>query len=357
MPKKRFIDKKNSVTFHLVHRSQKDPLIHDNQAPSRVLVPVIYNTKKKASNGLNINEKSQEDNSPKKYNDKPLKDKKTVENLRENIGESILYGISYNDTEYDYMQHLREIGKSPGGILFEKSTDKKPSIIDEFPKEVFPSDIEQKRSYQDQQSIPDDISGFQPDMDIRLREVLEALEDERYLSSDEEGDLDELIKSGKVDNSSVIENSDTDWDSDDTNISKEISSQDSNIYDNDSIFRECLKNKKKFRKPLSKATYYSITSSILPRSEALVLLDDRFEKIKKEYDDDVEVDNDDTNDKESKGDLERMDFESIMDNFLNDYEITGKKIVPKIYSKEFNIKHSKPITELDEIRQQLRTKI
>lgn len=43
MPKgktKKFIDKKNSVTFHLVHRSQRDPLIADETAPQRVLVPI-----------------------------------------------------------------------------------------------------------------------------------------------------------------------------------------------------------------------------------------------------------------------------------------------------------------------------
>lgn len=36
--KRRFIDKKNAVTFHLVHRSQKDPLITDESAPQHVLL-------------------------------------------------------------------------------------------------------------------------------------------------------------------------------------------------------------------------------------------------------------------------------------------------------------------------------
>lgn len=36
--KKRFIDKKNAVTFHLVHRSQQDPLVADETAPQHVLV-------------------------------------------------------------------------------------------------------------------------------------------------------------------------------------------------------------------------------------------------------------------------------------------------------------------------------
>lgn len=36
--KRKFIDKKNAVTFHLVHRSQKDPLITDENAPQHVLL-------------------------------------------------------------------------------------------------------------------------------------------------------------------------------------------------------------------------------------------------------------------------------------------------------------------------------
>ncbi|KAJ6647158.1 Protein LTV1 like, partial [Pseudolycoriella hygida] len=36
--KKKFIDKKNAITFHLVHRSQHDPLITDETAPQHVLV-------------------------------------------------------------------------------------------------------------------------------------------------------------------------------------------------------------------------------------------------------------------------------------------------------------------------------
>lgn len=37
--KKPFIDKKNAVSFHLVHRSQKDPLAADEKAPQHVLLP------------------------------------------------------------------------------------------------------------------------------------------------------------------------------------------------------------------------------------------------------------------------------------------------------------------------------
>ena len=38
--KTKFIDKKSSVTFHLVHRSQRDPLQADDEAPQHVLMPL-----------------------------------------------------------------------------------------------------------------------------------------------------------------------------------------------------------------------------------------------------------------------------------------------------------------------------
>jgi protein LTV1 len=41
MGKKPFIDKKAAKHFHVVHRSQKDPLINDSEAPDRVLQEVL----------------------------------------------------------------------------------------------------------------------------------------------------------------------------------------------------------------------------------------------------------------------------------------------------------------------------
>lgn len=35
---KKFIDKKKATTFHVVHRSQRDPLAADEKAPQHVLV-------------------------------------------------------------------------------------------------------------------------------------------------------------------------------------------------------------------------------------------------------------------------------------------------------------------------------
>lgn len=37
--KRPFIDKKNAITFHLVHRSQQDPFVVSEEASKHVLVP------------------------------------------------------------------------------------------------------------------------------------------------------------------------------------------------------------------------------------------------------------------------------------------------------------------------------
>ncbi|KAG5439346.1 hypothetical protein PCK2_000844 [Pneumocystis canis] len=230
MAKKKFIDKKKSVTFHLVHRSQRDPLIDDDEAPSRVLIPSVFTDNK----------------------DKFIKQERLNQKLSEKediIGESIVYGITYDDSEYNYMQHLREIGKTPNAILLQAPTHQNLNIIQELPKDVFPSKIEKNITYQDQQSFPDNISGFQPDMDPELREVLLALDDDRYLSSDEDGDLDTLIKSGKTNDSNVIQNPEEDgWNSDNTiKAFKEAHNTKSEISDdNDNLAsQELLQYKKK----------------------------------------------------------------------------------------------------------------
>lgn len=100
------------------------------------------------------------------------------------------------------MQHLRELGGTTEAVFIEapqaaskqrKSKSKKledalreaPKPEDLLPKDLLPNSELVQRSYQNQQNIPDALAGFQPDMDPRLREVLEALEDEEYVDDDE----------------------------------------------------------------------------------------------------------------------------------------------------------------------------
>ncbi|CAL9701101.1 unnamed protein product [Knipowitschia caucasica] len=75
--KKSFIEKKKAVTFHLVHRSQRDPLAADETAPQHVLLPAHM---------------------------------VEVEKRRE---EQRSFGVFFDD-DYDYLQHLKE---APGSEL------------------------------------------------------------------------------------------------------------------------------------------------------------------------------------------------------------------------------------------------
>jgi protein LTV1 len=78
-------------------------------------------------------------------------------------------------------------------------------------------------TYQDQQNIPDAIAGFQPDMDPRLREVLEALEDEEYVDENEGDDVfgkltsqAEEMDQGDWEDTLFDEEDDEGWESDAT---------------------------------------------------------------------------------------------------------------------------------------------
>ena len=137
------------------------------------------------------------------------------------MGEAVAYDIYYDDTEYDYMQHLRPIGVNEEGVdsvLLEapasSSNNKtrkqrtrdsggvklKHPVPPVVPSEVLPSKHEYTldETYEASRAIPSAISGFQPDMDPHLRQTLEALEDEAFVDDGLEDDFfGELIKDGE----------------------------------------------------------------------------------------------------------------------------------------------------------------
>ena len=121
--KKRFIDPKNerTQTFALIHRSQKDPLAADPDAPQRLLQPML-----------------------------------TKEETKKRKDEEREFGVFYDD-EYDYLQHLKNreevqydwdevdkflISKNDTSEEPKNSTKKIQSNL-KLPKEVFPSEIEE----------------------------------------------------------------------------------------------------------------------------------------------------------------------------------------------------------------------
>lgn len=134
--------------------------------------------------------------------------------MRENEGEAAEHGIYFDDTKYDYMQHLRDIGTGAGEAHFVESTPvqvqgkgkgkAKTMRLEDALRELSFDDSQsvagseflstyststRPRTYQNQQDVPDEIAGFQPDMDPRLREVLEALDDDAYVDEKDEEDI------------------------------------------------------------------------------------------------------------------------------------------------------------------------
>jgi protein LTV1 len=124
---RKFIDKKNSVTFRLVHRSQRDPLVADETAPQRVLVPVAGN-ERVANTQTDKNEKTAIDNKKRKE-------------------EQQKYGI-YFDDNYDYLQHLKDVNTSScEWIRVENAISKEDKQNDtkiNLPSSVFASNVEEK---------------------------------------------------------------------------------------------------------------------------------------------------------------------------------------------------------------------
>ncbi|KAB5575448.1 Low temperature viability protein, partial [Coniochaeta sp. 2T2.1] len=414
MPRGKWIDKKTATHFTLVHRPQNDPLIHDESAPAMVFNPTHQ------QNGSKI----------KKLGDLASELGSDAASIRENEGEAANYGIYYDDTEYDYMQHMRDIGQGTGEAVFvpaeplgDKNKNKgkgKESLedalrqldLDNSSKDLLdetmlPSKNLPKASYQAQQDVPDAIAGFQPDMDPRLREVLEALEDEAYVDDDEDI-FQELAKDPTaIDEYEFDETYDEDypfeddegWESDATaKPNKEYNEEQEDVVP-DLVDRSAgagqpeqgpsedwLEDFKKFKqdqktekKPaavaarmtpsemqssiwttttnggkrkkrkgaLTNGSSYSMTSSSLVRTEQMGILDQRFEKIEEAYnaeDDDMQSVSAISSVSSVTGPT-RSDFDGLLDDFLGQYSTFNKKYVRKGWRTGTE--------QLDEIRKEM----
>ncbi|KAF8910048.1 Low temperature viability protein-domain-containing protein [Gymnopilus junonius] len=313
--------------FQLVHRSQRDPLINDPDA-----------------------------------------------SVHKNIGEASLYGIYFDDTDYDYMKHLRTVGIQEEGVdsvLIEapstsrqKHRNKHNNDIDllDLPDGVLASTSELPRTYESQQAIPESIAGFRPDMDAHLRQVLEALEDDAFVDdgieddffnelvadgergSDEEVDF-EFTENGIDDSAPASEAVDElSWEQKFANFKKKQAPKDGSDDEYGSEGGDTVGTLpaisviggKKRRKSTSDASGYSMSSSSMYRNEALQTLDERFDQmISKDYNDDAEndLDSDDACDSEDEAPeliTSRDDFDSMVNTFLNDFEILGRKMKPRL---------------------------
>lgn len=334
-----------------------------------------------------------------------------ISSIRDNEGEAANYGIYFDDTEYDYMQHMRDLNTGGAGEVVFVEADpsgnmnkgkNKMSLEDALRQmdleqkadglleaDMLPSKNLQNLPYDAQQDIPDAIAGLQPDMDPRLREVLEALEDEEYVDEDGGDDIFKALAkdSEELDEytfeETAFDDDEEGWESDNTakptreyqdeeadEVPELPGSQDwmadFNKFKKDQQAAKAPKagagsmldstwttttnggRKKKRRGALTNPSNYSMTSGSLARTEHLSTLDERYEKLEERYHADV----DDVGSVSAlstassvQGPL-RSDFDGVMDEFLTGYK-KGRRPSKKI--KE----NMSGLDQLDEIRKNL----
>ncbi|XP_078413616.1 protein LTV1 homolog [Cetorhinus maximus] len=264
--KKPFIQKKSSVTFHLVHRSQKDPLVADEKAPQRVLLPA---------------------------------ERADVQKRKE---EERKYGIFFDDT-YNYLQHLKEASPvaelvassiplkegqdtiTTGDGRLEEEGKQIPTHSINLPSSVFASEFEEETGLLNK-AAP--VRGPRLDLDP---DIVAALDDD-FDFDDPENVLEDdfVVKAvGRGSEADVQMDSDDEEEWEDTE-DEDFDSADALSNDDGSRVASSQGREREFpfmeEETRSRFTTYSMTSSVMRRNEQLTLLDDRFEKLYEEYDDD-----------------------------------------------------------------------
>ncbi|RWS22608.1 protein LTV1-like protein [Leptotrombidium deliense] len=227
---KRRIDKKNSVTFKLVNRSQRDPLIADETAPQHVLVECT----------------------PKKD------DASRKEEQRK-------FGI-YFDDEYDYLQHLKDVRQvgSEWQQLEKKNVSEKKVLL---PSSVFASHVEEEDGMLNKAALPcGPLVDWDPDVVAALDEDFDYNDPNNIID-------DDFVTQAMCSGDESQEQSDDESVTDDAS---EIDSEDERSFHD-------IETKSHF-------TNYSVTSSVLRRNEGLKLLDERFETLyEQEYAEDNDI--------------------------------------------------------------------
>ncbi|XP_031626089.1 protein LTV1 homolog [Contarinia nasturtii] len=261
--KRRFIDKKNAVTFHLVHRSQQDPLIADETAPQHVL--------------LESNQTTQ--NSQKK---------ETPEEREKRKEEERKYGIFFDD-EYDYLQHLRTKEENnelhceyipPVNLKIksnENNESKAKSVGFTLPSSVFASEFEEDEGLL--RKIAPHL-GPRPDLEP---EIVAALDDDFDFEN-----ADNVLEDNFMELAMGDEGDGADFDGDYSDIGSDFDDHSFNNDEEDCDRLAPLRGRRMYNfdseENKSRFTEYSMSSSVIRRNEQLTLLDDRFEKFYENYD-------------------------------------------------------------------------
>jgi len=259
--KKQFINKKDAHKFTLVHRSQRDPLQANDEVGEHVLMPM------------------QDEG------------EQTTTSSHDNIEENVNHGI-YFDDEYDYMQHLRVRGE--GTLVF--ADDTTSSSVSQFtmkddggedvmfgnvklPSRAFASAQEEDVGMLNKAVLP---RGPQPDWDPDIVQALDEdidfddpenfLDDDFVLKANAGLDGDSKLSDGLFSECRGVGEDDGEWQTD----SGGYISSDSLLSDQEDDFGS--------EETRSRFTNYSMSSSVIRRTEGLKVLDDRFERIMEEYD-------------------------------------------------------------------------
>ncbi|SCU88123.1 LADA_0E08328g1_1 [Lachancea dasiensis] len=443
MSSKARFDRKTAQKFAVVHRPHDDPKYHDPEASEHILVPI-----KDAKKQLSFD--------AKKARSPFAKTATNVEKAlaHDHVGEAALYGIGFDDSKYDYTQHLKPVGLDPQNSVFipassgQKSRDARKLKAEDLFAELGVEDASQKKNESmferggvakreyltHQQDVEEELRGFRPDMNPALREVLEALEDEAYVVNKDtvvtkkekpdqkvgwEGAVDEaaggdddlfdqLLMSGQADDAEQFENEFDEWDvdhledyeaenyrdemeqfdkienyedlqnidyqadvqrfkqhqsrkaypgdeedadsvndfdraSDDVGSLDALSEDGEDKEELDTLGdlpqiktskKPSKSNSKSRRKKgaMSDVSGFSMSSSAIARSEAMTILDDRYDHIISGYEN-YEEEQEEQEEDYQPFDIsnERADFESLLDDFLENYELEsgGRKLVKK----------------------------
>lgn len=278
--KKSFIEKKKAVTFHLVHRSQRDPLAADENAPQHVLLPATKaETEKRREEQRNFGVFFDDD-----YN--------YLQHLKEASGGVELVAAPPPHSPTDRQQvHLRRGGDDDNDDEVEEEDveeeeeemmDGAPATSIQLPSSVFASEFEEEVGLLNK-AAP--ISGPRLDMDPDIVAALD--EDFDYDDPDNVLDDDFIIQAnsggrradgeGEGDEDDDDEWEDTD-DEGDFDSEGGLSGDEGPGGPREFLFMD--------EETKSRFTEYSLSSSVMRRNEQLTLLDDRFEKFYEQFDDD-----------------------------------------------------------------------
>ncbi|CAF0862577.1 unnamed protein product [Rotaria sordida] len=277
MPHRRkFIDKKKAITFQLVHRSQHDPLIADDTVGERVLVPL------------------------------GVEQRKT---------EQRKFGIDYDD-DYDYLQHLRDPCAPPE----EYSVHVNQTEEEEEEEDDEDEDEDEQENTVTRFNLPSTVFESKttneigmlnlaaPDSDPKIHwdpDVIAALDDDEFDYDADENFLDDdfMLKANGI---QPLADDECDEFEDEiideilpTTIpprfipktNKPIPLALRRFLDQDDDGEDDIESNMSYQddddKQTSKTKYtnYSMTSSVIRRNQGLQNIDDHFDKIFDEYND------------------------------------------------------------------------